>query len=255
MRGRGFTLIELLIYTFLSMLILAAVFALYNSGRRNYHAVSSSFMIGQEAEVGLRWVRADLQEAALNSVRIYPRPGNTTEPPGVSFMSARSPKDSSLQISDAGAPAWQKHVFYTLVRDGQGPTGSLVRWEKAVSPPPAVPSATTLLPSSLADGSRQRVILRGLAWPYARLEGRGNLGEMGGFQLRFVRKTAAGEVLVADSPADATAAAAANPLTENMQILGQQLPLLDMQITLTSGNSETGATSYIQLPFRVSPRY
>lgn len=255
MRRRGFTLIELIIYTFLSMLILAAVYSLFISGRRNYHAVATSFMIGQEAEVGLRWIRADLQEAALNSIRIYPRPGHASEPPGVSFMSARSPRDSLLQISDAGAPAWQKHVFYTLVREGQGPTGSLVRWEKPVTPAPAVPSATDLLPSSQQDVSRKRVILRGVAWQYSRLEGRSNLGESGGFQLRFVRQTATGEVLVVESPADATALAASDSQAANMAILGQHLPLLDLQIALTSGNSETGATSYIQLPFRVSPRY
>lgn len=251
-RRRGFTLVEILIYAFLSLLILATVTALFSTGRGHYQAASTSFLIGKEAEVGLRWIRADLQGAPLTSIRLYPRTGFSTEPPGCSFVSARG-EDGTLQLSDAGVPLWQRHVFYTLVREGNGNTGSLVRWEKPLAAPAPEPSATAVLPSSL--GGSQRALLRGLAWPGSELEGLGRLGPGGGFALRFVRQTPDGEELVEENPADTAARAARDPSPEARRALAQWRPLLDLQITLASGNSETGATSHMQLPFRVSPRY
>ena len=67
MKRRGFTMVELVIYFGLSVMVLGVLLSVLFTGRSNFEATSSSYLVSQDAEAALRWLKSDLQEAALGS--------------------------------------------------------------------------------------------------------------------------------------------------------------------------------------------
>ncbi|MCA9780824.1 MAG: hypothetical protein KC800_29090, partial [Candidatus Eremiobacteraeota bacterium] len=141
MGRRGFTMIEMVIYFGLSVMVLGVVMAVFFTGRSNFEATSSSYLVSQDAEAALRWLKTDLQEAALSSIRVYPNPDSPSSPPGLSMAMARN-LEGEFQFSKWGGPLWSTYVYYTLDNEGK-----LVRWMEEHDFN-GVPSASTKAPES-----------------------------------------------------------------------------------------------------------
>lgn len=253
MGRRGYTLAELAIYCFLAVLLLVALVSLFVSGRRLFEGASGSYIVSAEFEAGVRFLRADLKETSLVTVRVFPHPGAPTARPGVSFESARSYDDGrTFLVSPHGAPQWDKHVFYTLDEKG-----TLWRWERKLAPPSFVPLASVVLPAVLDDPSRKRVVMRNLLVPGGTYEGVGPRGRItadphGGFQVAFVRQTTAGgvldEALTDWNPAQVSDGEAPG---EDPRGVTRRLEVR-LQGLVSNG---LGRPNYYAIRFRVTPRH
>lgn len=213
-RVRGFTLIELTVYMFLAMLFMLALGALFVSGRRMFESSSGSYMIGQETEAGIRFLRQDLQETALATLRVYPNANEPAQAPGCSMASARGYDNAGrFMVSRYGTPDWVKHVYYTLESSGDK-TASLVRWERKDPTQSPVPKMADVLPSDGAkdaSGSYKRVVIRNLLKPgvvVGAADGKPLFtadAEQGGFKVSFVRQHGADEELTVWNPTQVSA--------------------------------------------------
>lgn len=253
MTRRGFTLIEITIYAFLSLLVLMTVYAVFKSGRDAYSTVTDTYLLGKEAEAGLRTLRSDLQETALSSIRITDRSDGDSS---LSMISPRKYGSGDLGVTDLGAPRWQKYVFYTAVPERNGQTASLIRWEQAVTGGSQVlPTASTADPDGITDAGQKRVVIRNLYKP--------QLGSIPGvtadrFVARFVRyqlgASASGaaetnEVLTALNPGSVDLSSPPTGLEDS-----QTVPALSLVLTVAADASVRNVR-FIQLPVFVSPRH
>lgn len=238
---RAYTLVELIVYFMTSALVMWAIVSMFISGRKSYEATSSSYLVSKDAEAALRWIRADLQETALTTVRVYPNDEDSSGAPGISMASARN-LDEEFEVNAFGAPKWQTYVYYTLDKDGV-----LTRWIEEHEFK-GTPVASDNKPSNVRNKSKQRVILRSVAKPGQELPGFDQpMSERGGLDLQFVRITKDGKVSLSNlNPAQATATGATG--TDHTK-------LIDLQLTVVTKNSSSGKDSYVQLPIRVMPRH
>ena len=138
-------MIELTVYMFLFTIATGVVIALFNSTRTMSQHTTASYLVNGNTDTAIRWLRQDLKETALASLRV------TTAPrPGASMVSARSlalGTRNKLLVNKHGAPQWEKHVFYTLEPTG-GKVGNLVRWERELDVKNLLPSPSTIAPIS-----------------------------------------------------------------------------------------------------------
>lgn len=252
---RGFTLMEITVYCFLALLAGLVLYALFTVGTRARQVSVSSYLVSVDTDTAIRWIRRDLQETALVSLRVYPNPSAPNEPPGCSFLSARNLSENdeqNLNVSKYGAPLWTKYVFYSL-RPGAR-RGPLVRWEKALDATQKdfVPRQTDTLPSSMPAGTKStRVLLNDALEPNVSLTGINGTPDWktdvyGGFRLQFVRRdggTAGPETLTAVNPADHESGA---DTADNTSLVEAQLKVL---------TSDTSRPSVFDVTLRIHPRY
>jgi len=179
--NKGFSLTELIIYILMATIVFGVIISIFLFVRSSSRRTTSSFEIREKTDSAVRWLKTDLMETSLSSIRAYPNNDFKSEAPGVSFISAVDETgkggDIFLDSTDFGNPSWQKYVFYTVVEDKVWPMalqdgrkitlrlGKLVRWEYKQSS--TVPSATTLKPFSDINQATTppRTILNGIMLP------------------------------------------------------------------------------------------
>ena len=243
MKQRGFTMVELVIYFGLSVMVLGVMISVLFTGRSNFEATSSSYLVSQDAEAALRWLKSDLQEAALGSIRVYPNPQNPSSPPGISMASPRN-LENEFVVSKFGTPLWSTYVFYTLDSEGK-----LVRWMKE-NDFQQYPEASSLRPEDATARERERIVLRNVVQPGDELAEFGVLGERGGFDFQFVRYSDQGdEILTSYNPYQVTTELADDDLE------GRNTKLVSLLLTVAMSNYRERNVSYVQLPIRVVPRH
>ena len=286
MKRRGMTLIELLVTAALASMILGLIVSLFILARRTSAVTLANYFLSKETETALHYVRRDLQMTALPSITSYPlllgSGAASSEAPGMSMATALDPDDmGKLKINDKGYPEWGSYVFYTLTREGNGPTGSLVRWVQKGSPLNQIPEPTSILPSARQGSSR--VILRQVLLPQQTLPGLASstrTDQFGGFRLSFVRQpqpvagnvarvrfhltgiTVPGQISGSPGPlisGDTAYLAHVNPqkVTEGKASgLDATANTRLVEVELKVANpSDTGKFSYFSIQFRVCPRY
>lgn len=247
---RGMTLMELVIAFALSIAAGLLLWSVTNILRGSQHAASSSTLVSGETETAIEWLRRDLSESALASIDVFPNAERPDQPPGVAMASNRA-YDPALKgkplVNRWGAPQWDKHVLYTLRREGsEDPTGPLVRWEREMNPKTYLPVSSPVLPNAV-DGDKQRVVLRDVLAPNLSgtdfgPEGSGVTDGSGGFRLQFVRRAGNGagaESLSNENPRRG------NP-SENTRMLEAELKILQR---------ESGKPHYYSIKFRVGAFY
>ncbi|MCA9793489.1 MAG: prepilin-type N-terminal cleavage/methylation domain-containing protein [Candidatus Eremiobacteraeota bacterium] len=236
---RGFTLAELMVYMFIALLAALTVHTLFNVGNSASRATTSAYLVSGNTETAIRWLRRDLRETALSSIRVHP------DAHGISFAAARTVEDQELVISKFGTPEWSKTVFYTLETEPGDKTASLVRWER---PWPAaerdfLPHASSLMPSPIpSEAAKRKVVLHNLAAPNTDIPGVGNSGPSGGFDIQFLRRLGGedgAEQLTPDNPSQG------NP--------HDNTKLVDVTLKLVLGSGSH--TSYYGVHLRVAPQY
>jgi hypothetical protein len=258
---RGHTLIELCIYSGMLVLLLAVIGLGFQYANSGYQNTTASFLISKEASTGIQWLKADLQETALSTIRIglY----GPKKLPGLSMISSQD-KDGAFSLSAYGTPAWNHHVFYCLSEDGK-----LCRWEEPFSKPDSadrflpMPSAIPPFPKK---GSTTRLVLRDVLQPYQEVSidqksaPFPKMDAQGGFKVGFVAyDSQLEEHPLTRNPAEVSLALA-NGISE---LEGVDIPLQDVRVArlveVRLGLLQTGSNqskpSAILLPFRVSPRH
>lgn len=252
---RGFTIIEIVVYSFLALLAAFVIFTLYTVGTRARQVSVSSYLVSVDTEAAIRWMRRDLQETALVSVRVFPNDAAPNEPPGCSFVSARDPGDldeMKLNINPYGAPLWTKTVFYTLQKGAR--TGQLVRWEKPLdaSQKDNVPRVSDTMPSAIpSDVKTKRVLMSDTLEPDVTITGlNGSPGwktdKYGGLRVQFIRRQGGeggDETLTSVSPAD----------HDNGGDTANNTSLLSVELKVLA--SDTSRPSVYDIEYRVHPRY
>lgn len=254
MKRRGLTLPEVMIYVVMCFLAVAAVSALFMLGRSAQQTTVSGYLVSGEADTALRWLRRDLQETALVSIRTYPNPEKPSEPPGCSLISPRQPseKNPDFQVSPYGKPLWSKHVFYTLKLNGAGRVGDLIRWEQPLTPEEKdyVPHVANLMPSSISNSTNKRVLLRNVIGPkqdVKNLLGADNFktDDSGGFRVQFVQRIggeSGNEQLSWVNPGD----------TSQPQVPENHTTLVAVRLQILAVDRDK--PSFYELSFKVHPR-
>lgn len=258
---RGHTLMEIVVYAAIFLVLLLAIYALFDSAHRMAEGASGSYLVSAEFEAGVRQLRRELQETALITVRPFPNAADTAATPGVSFVSAQDSDHPEIHLlSPHGVPQWNQHVYYTIEADrSSNGTGTLYRWTKTVTPQTFLPIASTLPPSPIADGQHKRAILLHVLLPGKTFPGVGPGGavhsdEHGGFRVAFVKTQPNGpkldELLTDWNPAQVSGGGA--PASEDPKNL-TGLVQVDLQGFTTSDT--TGKGSFYHIHFRVAPRF
>lgn len=258
-------MIELIVYIFLAALLLALATTFFRISRRQYEATSSSHLIGQEAANAIQWIKRDLQETALSTIRISL--SGTPELPSMSFVGAADGKGRSFKVSRFGTPDWNRHIFYHLTEEG-----ALHTWarplEDLASPKRFLPVPSEADPSNQEGGESKRALLREVMLPNQEIKIDGKdapfpkITEWGGFRPGFVVYDQAGkEHLITQNPAQITESLATSPGGSVTTFANETLDLadirttrlLEVQLSIKLKGFRDNSPNAIQIPLRVSP--
>ena len=265
---RGFTLIEMIVYMGLSVLLLGLVATFFKVSRRQYEATSSSLLIGQEASLAVQWIRRDLQETALSTIRVTRDGSSQPGLPAMSFVASTEDKSSrSFKVSRYGTPDWNRRVFYSLTNEGE-----LYRWDRELEelsfPKSFLPLPFLGDPTDQGGAENRKILLREVMQPNQEIKVDGKdadfpkITEWGGFRIGFVVRDEAGdEHLVSQNPAQLSEMLAEDSGASVDSLEGQSLDVADLRATRLvevrlalklKGFRESSPNATI-LPIRVSP--
>lgn len=246
---RGMTLIELVVYFALAIIAGVLLWSVNNILWGSQRATSNSYLVSGETEKAIEWIRRDVGETALASIEVFPNATNATAAPGASMVSNRA-FDPELKgkplVNRWGAPQWDKHVLYTLQREGAEPTGNLVRWEREIAEKNFLPVPCDVLPS--ADGqAKSKVLLRDVLAPHQSVADVGSTGnlttdEFGGFRMQFVQRAGGADGAESQTSVNPRQGEAA----DNTRMLEVEMKLLQM---------EHSKPLYYDIKFRVAAKY
>lgn len=242
---RGFTLAEVLVVTFLSTLILAVLGMIAVAARGAWRSASTSYFLSREATTAFAFLRLDLEETSLGSVRTF-RDGFT-------MATARDPEQRhQLVFTPHGTPQWYGHAVYAL--EAQGPqTSRLVRWVRKGAFPDGVPAAAPFPPLPVTNAVDRRVVLRNLLSPGLAVRERNGVYEVvadprspGGAHLSFVRRSPTGREYSDENPSSVQDRQRPGWSEGNTRLVQVDLKILEI-------NEESGRLGYLELSVRVAP--
>lgn len=243
------TLIELVLYMFLSVLagvLLWSVNGLIHGGQQ---AAASSYLVSGETEKAMEWIRRDVGETALSSIKVFTNTEKSSEAPGASMVSNRAfdPTRTAARWSIAGALL-------------SGASTCCIRWSVTVRRRRATWCAgsersrtRTSFPLPLrfcplrGGQSKQKVLLRGVLAPNLATADFGPTGSgvtdgFGGFRMQFIRRAGNG--------AGADTFTTVNPRhgnpSENTRMLECEMKILQQ---------EQSKPHYYAIKFRVSANH
>lgn len=249
-RRRGFTLVEIIVASSMALVIGLTIASLFRMVQSMSLATGTAYLVSRDVQEGVRQLRRDLMETALATVRPSHPAVNRGSAPGVSMASARD-DSGRLILGEAAAPRWQRWVVYTLQVETGALTGNLVRYEK-----PAPMLLPQVAPDALSGSAgTDRVVIRGVAAPNVTLPGVGTEGSIGtdadgGFDVEFLRLEGRGASYTTSpwNPAQVTTGQAKGlDFTGNTRLVQVRLQVYEV--------SGTGKPSYLDLVFRVTPRF
>jgi hypothetical protein len=145
---RGLTLAELIVASFLSLIVMSLVFALFVPAKLSTITGDNKAEVNMNAHRSITRLSHELRASSPSSIT-YVNPRSPNEPAAISFMTAYN-RDGLFVTGSSGKPLWQGYVIYYLPAGGN----KILRKTVDVSPPTASPSRLTL-PELLAlcDGN------------------------------------------------------------------------------------------------------
>lgn len=269
-KRKGYTLIEMIVYMGMAALLLALVAAFFKISRRQYEASSSSYLIGQEATTAIQWVKRDLQETALSTIRITREGSANPGMPSMSMIaSGKGDEHRRFAVSRFGTPEWNRHVFYTLDKDGD-----LHTWTKPLkdleTPTRFLPKPTLADPSDRSNGDNQKVLLREVMQPNQKVQMDGKdapfpqMTDWGGFKAGFVVYDADGkEHVISENPSEISEDLVTDPGGSVTSHDGESLSLSDIktsrlvevQFAIKLKGFRENSPSAVMIPLRVCPSH
>jgi hypothetical protein len=146
-RRRGVSVVEMLIACAMTLIILFATYDLYLQTRSMYEHPRASFSVQQDIMHAARWLKRDLLETNVVTIRSFPAT-NKTDPASLSLESPRTmDENQQLTIGKYGIVVWQKYVYYRLVSNASSPgTASLIRDEGPLNDQPEPLDPQHLIP-------------------------------------------------------------------------------------------------------------
>lgn len=259
---------EMIVYMGLAVLLLALMTAFFRISRRQYEAASSSSLIGQEASLALQWLKRDLQETALSTIRITLEGSKNPGMPSMSFIaSGKDDEHRSFSVSRFGTPEWNRHVFYNLSRDGEIST-----WTRPLvsltDPTRFLPRPSSADPSDQDGADNGKILLREIMQPNQQITidakdaNFPKMTQWGGFKPGFVVYDTEGEEhLVAQNPAQISETFSSDPGASVLTLDGVSIPIADLtttrlvevQLALKLKGFRDNSPSAIVVPLRVCP--
>jgi hypothetical protein len=238
-RWGGHTLLELIIYMALSVAALGILVSLITVARRTGDHTYAQYLVAGNMATTIRMIRKELQATSLASVTSYGENGG--EAPGFSCVSAYDDK-GEFQLGAYGTPHWQKHVYYTLDAEGK-----ITRWTTDIADKNYLP---TLAPAPTASEGG-KVLMQDALPPNKAVDKWQPATSYGGLQVGFVRRKGnlevgppakfnqTGEEISPDNPRDS------DKPEENTRLIEIVLRTLE----------EAGGPNFMEVKFRVAPRY
>lgn len=232
---RGYTLVEILVVVVLLLAAGTLIATLFTLGHRFSDTAYSNYLVSRGTEEGIDWLRRDLQNSALASVRVF-----GGEHPGISMVCCTTPDEPARPVYNSfGAPVWQSEVFYRFEKVDDK-VGHLTRWARSWDKPLPAGAGEPAKP----EGKHQHTVLQNLLKPAARVPG---AGDQAGFKASFVQRQGGEggeEALSSVNPAEGSLKGDYESNTRLVQI---ELRMLE--------ESNSGQPSVYSIEFRVCPRY
>lgn len=230
---------------FLSTLILAVLGMVAVTARSGYQTASTSYLLSREATTAFAFLRLDLEESTLGSVRTYKD--------GFTMATARDPeKDQQLAFTPSGTPKWCGYTCYALEPQGTH-TSRLVRWVRRHSFADGVPVASPFPPLPVTNAVDRRVVMHNLLSPGLAVRERNGVYEVvadprspGGAHLSFVRRSPQGREYSDENPASHQDKDRPRWSEGNTRLVQVDLKILEV-------NEESGRLGYLELDVRVAP--
>lgn len=276
---KGFTLTELVIYILFSFIVLGIIMGIYYNFRRMYWRTTASYSIQSEIPKAVEWLRKDLTQTGLASIRVYPSSWSGNANPGFTMINAEKEEVISgkrvrhFNVSKYGTPQWNSHVFYVVVPKPvdkaevgtpfQGKLGMLVRGEKPfdTSQRPLYPFQVSEPPALFYNlGIPTREIIRGIPLPSApELEGMEHLKisnfKYGGFRVAFVRQTRDPNGKVIQETLTDKNPCYADDQSGGLSETTQTSELVQVNLIVMEISKQTGKLTSYSLSFQVCPRH
>lgn len=240
---RGFTLFEIIIYLCVFAITGLLIASIFQITRRTQQSSTAAHAVSGETDTAIRWLRQDLQDTALGSIRTFPGP--------VASMSSGRTVDAATRgkmlISEYGVIRWRKHVVYSFQRRGQ--VGNLVRWEVPFTDAEVEQRLPRFLPSLPPTPTQTRVILHNVLAPGASVSGLGGIGTLtadpdyGGFKVQFFRRNTGTAEL---DPSDVNPALNLDTPEFNSRLVNVELAIAETALA---------RPNVYRIRFRVCPRY
>ena len=198
-KKRGFTLTELVISSFIALILITIILTIFFFGRKSYDYSSYSYLVTEETYTAIKWLKRDIAQTSLNSIRVYYDEDKQMKPIGISMESAIDQKNETFTFDKDGTAKWTGHIFYCVEPSGEkliGNTkikiGSLVRWELPLEKDEisTYPIATDILPWDTKQNRKEanrRIIAKEVILPGQPLNLDDKKLESVGFRVTFVR--------------------------------------------------------------------
>lgn len=251
----AFSLLEVVIYSAVFLLASALLAQVYTVTRKTQQTTASAYAVTGQTDTAMHWLRRDVTETALSSVRSYPGPTGIMKP-ALTMASARSIQGGensrrSMLISEYGVPAWSYNIFYGLQKEQGAETGDLVRWEVpvALKDNNRIPQVATM-PTSMSDVVAPRVVLRNVLCPGRTVQNLIGLSsgfpasDWGGFRTEFVRRQGG------ESGTETT-----SPVNPALNVAGAADNTRLVEVELRISEASAGSPNFYTVKFRVFPRY
>jgi hypothetical protein len=162
----GLTLAEVLVASFLSLVVLGLVFALFVPAKISTITGDNKAEVNMNAYRSIKRLAHELEDSSPLSVTYDLGPLPVNIPSAISFLSAYDALGTFV-TSDSGKPLWQGYVIYYYPPGGD----RILRKTVALSPPAVSPTRLTLAElRNLCDGSGMPVAFDAYAF---RIEPRG----------------------------------------------------------------------------------
>ncbi len=198
-KKKGFTLTELIIASFIALILTTVILTIFFFGRKTYDYSSYSYLVTEETYNAIEWLKRDIAQTNLSSIRVYYDDDKQMKPIGISLESAVDSKDGTFTFDNDGTAKWTGHIFYCVEPSGEkviGDTkikiGSLVRWELPLDKEEisTYPIATDILPWDIKQNrkeSNRRIVAKEVILPGQPLNLDDKKLQSIGFRVTFVR--------------------------------------------------------------------
>ncbi len=250
-RRLGFTLFEVIIYMAIFALTGMLIASIFQITRRTQESSSAAHAVSGESDTAVRWLRQDLQDTALGSVRTFP--GTSGLSPAASMCSARTVDPGTrgkMLVSEYGVLRWRKHVVYGFQRkSASSKVGNLIRWEVPLSDAEVEQRVPRFLPALPTSSTHERVILHNVMAPGSSVSGLSGVGTLtadkdwGGFKVQFFRRNTGSAEL---DPSDVSPALNLDTPEFNSRLVNVELAIAETMMA---------RPNVYRIRFRVCPRY
>ena len=266
-KAKGFTLTELIIASFMALIITTIMITVFLYGRKAYDYASHSYFITRETYSAIEWIKKDLSQTSLNTIRVYHDKKDNNEYVGVSMETAVDSKKESFVFDEDGTAKWTGHIFYLVIPDAEKEIegkkikiGKLMRWEKPLDDENNIPypMATDILPwekKYIGKNANLRCVANEVIMPGQDLTD-SKKKKIPGFRVTFVRiDPVSGEEILSDINPSLVSDKESDSSNNSKSLTpAGNTELVNVEMSVFQVSRETNQTNAFDISFRVKPK-